>query len=64
MLALKEAGCERIYGDKITGTSDWDARPELQKCLEEMVEGDLLVISELSRYPAPSLAWSTRSATS
>ena len=49
VLALKEAGCERIYGDKITGTSDWDARPELQKCLEEMVEGDLLVISELSR---------------
>ena len=45
VLALKEAGCERIYGDKITGTSDWDARPELQKCLEEMVEGDLLVIS-------------------
>ena len=49
VLALKEAGCERIYGDKITGTSDWDARPELKKCLEEMVEGDLLVISELSR---------------
>ena len=47
--SLKEAGCERIYGDKITGTSDLNARPELKKCLEEMVEGDLLVISELSR---------------
>ena len=47
--ALKEAGCEKIYGDKITGTSDLNSRPELQKCLEEMVEGDLLVISELSR---------------
>ena len=47
--ALKEAGCERIYGDKITGNSDLNARPELKKCLEEMVEGDLLVISELSR---------------
>ena len=49
VLALKEAGCERIYGDKITGTSDLNARPELQKCLEEMVSGDVLVISELSR---------------
>ena len=49
VLALKEAGCEKIYGDKITGTSDWNDRPQLQKCLEEMVEGDLIVISELSR---------------
>ena len=49
VLALKEAGCERIYGDKITGTSDLNSRPELQKCLEEMVSGDVLVISELSR---------------
>ena len=47
--ALKEAGCERIYGDKITGTSDLNSRPELQQCLEEMVPGDVLVISELSR---------------
>ena len=47
--ALKEAGCERIYGDKITGTSDLNSRPELQQCLEEMVTGDVLVISELSR---------------
>ena len=47
--ALEEAGCEQIYGDKITGTSDLNAIPELKKCLEEMVEGDLLVISELSR---------------
>ena len=47
--ALKEAGCERIYSEKITGTSNLNARPELEKCLEEMVEGDLLVISELSR---------------
>ena len=49
MLALQEAGCEKIYGDKITGTSDLNSRPELQKCLEEMVSGDVLVVSELSR---------------
>lgn len=49
VLALKRAGCERIYGIQITGTSDWNTRPELRRCLEEMVEGDTLVISELSR---------------
>jgi len=49
VLALKEAGAEKIYGDKITGTSDFNARPELTKCLEEMKEGDVLLISELSR---------------
>ena len=42
-------GATRIYGDKITGTSDFNARPELTRCLEEMQSGDLLIISELSR---------------
>ena len=49
VLALEEAGAEKIYGDKITGTSDFNSRPELTKCLEEMKEGDVLLISELSR---------------
>jgi len=49
VLALKEAGAEKIYGDKITGTSDFHSRPELSKCLEEMQSGDVLIISELSR---------------
>ena len=49
VLALQEAGAEKIFGDHITGTSDFNARPELTKCLEEMTDGDVLVISELSR---------------
>ena len=49
VLALEKAGAEKIYGDKITGTSDFNARPELKKCLEEMKSGDTLLISELSR---------------
>ena len=49
VLALEKAGAEKIYGDKITGTSDFNARPELKKCLEEMQSGDTLLISELSR---------------
>ena len=49
VLALKDAGAEKIYGDFITGVSDFNERPELTKCLEEMKEGDVLLISELSR---------------
>lgn len=47
--ALKNAGATVIRGDKITGKSDFNARPELMKTLKEMKENDLLLISELSR---------------
>ena len=47
--ALKEGGATEIYGDKITGTSNFNNRPELTKCLEELEEGSILLISELSR---------------
>ncbi len=47
--ALKNAGATIIRGDKITGVSDFNDRPELKKTLEEMKENDLLLISELSR---------------
>ena len=40
---------ENIYGDKITGVSDFSNRPQLQKCLEAMKANDTLIISELSR---------------
>ena len=49
VLALEKAGAEKIYGDKITGTFDFNSRPELKKCLEEMQSGDTLLISKLSR---------------
>ena len=49
--ALEDAGClpENIYGDKITGVSDFSNRPELQKCLSVMKAKDTIIISELSR---------------
>ena len=47
--ALTDAGATKLYGDKITGTSDFNSRPELTKCLEELEEGSTLLISELSR---------------
>jgi len=43
------AGCERIYGDQISGSSAYGDRPELSKCLDALREGDLLVIHELDR---------------
>ena len=47
--SLKDAGCEVIVGDKITGTSNYGDRPELSKLLNELQEGSLLILSELSR---------------
>ena len=49
IIALKTAGARIVRGDKITGTSDFNQRPELTRCLDEMQSGDLLILSELSR---------------
>ena len=49
VIALKEAGCRKIYGDKITGPSNSGNRPELLKCLEELQFNDLLVLEDLTR---------------
>ena len=53
--ALKDAGVEVLYGDKITGTSNYGDREELSKLLEVLKEGDLLILSELSRLGRTSL---------
>ena len=47
--SLKEAGVEVLRGDKITGTSDYSNRKEFLKLLDEIKEGDLLILDELSR---------------
>ncbi len=49
IIALKTAGAIIVRGDFITGTSDFDSRPELTRCLDEIQSGDLLILSELSR---------------
>ena len=51
ILAGKELGVseQNIFGDKITGTSDFNDRPELTRCLETMKTGDVIYLSELSR---------------
>ena len=47
--SLNDAGCEIVVGDFITGTSNYGDRKELSKLLDEIQEGDLLILDELSR---------------
>jgi DNA invertase Pin-like site-specific DNA recombinase len=52
-LALKEAGCRRIHEEKVSGARR--DRPQLDRLLEQVREGDVVVVSRLDR-----LARSTR----
>ena len=47
IVALKDAGCERIFQEKASG-GRWD-RPELQRLLEQLRSGDVLVVWKLDR---------------
>ncbi len=45
--ALKEAGCEKIYKEKITGSKR--DRPQLVKMLEHIRAGDVVIITKYDR---------------
>jgi len=45
--ALKKAGCEKIYLEKISGTIK--ERPELDKCLASLELGDTLIVWRMDR---------------
>lgn len=45
--ALKSQGCERIYKEKMTGTKK--DRPQLNRLLDTMREGDIVIIESFSR---------------
>lgn len=45
--ALKSTGCERIYQESRSGASR--ERPELEKCLDVLREGDTLIVWRLDR---------------
>ena len=51
--ALKKAGCKRLYEEKVSGGKR--QRPELNRMLDQLRAGDVLVVSRLDR-----LARSTR----
>lgn len=46
--ALEEAGCEKIYSEKVSGRSTTD-RPQLARALDQVREGDALVVTRLDR---------------
>ena len=46
--ALDEANCKKTYTDTISGATS--SRPELDKCLEQLREGDTLVVWRLDRF--------------
>src|SRR6202023_3387204 len=45
--ALKSAGCEKIFREKASG-GRWD-RPELNRLLDQLRQGDILVVWRLDR---------------
>ena len=45
--ALKQAGCKKIFSEKISGTTI--DRPELEVCLDYLREGDTLLITRIDR---------------
>ena len=51
--ALKEVGCKRTYEEKVSGAKC--DRPQLARMLDQMREGDVVVVTRLDR-----LARSTR----
>ena len=51
--ALKKGGCKKIFREKVSGSSP--QRPEFQRMLDQLREGDILVVWKLDR-----LARSTR----
>ena len=44
---LRQAGCERIYSEKISGVKA--RRPELERMLDALREGDTVVIRRPNR---------------
>jgi DNA invertase Pin-like site-specific DNA recombinase len=45
---LKKEGCEKVFVDRKSGKNR--ERPELKKMFEQFREGDILIITELSRF--------------
>lgn len=45
--ALKAAGAERIFADKITGTAR--SRPELDRLLDQLRQGDVIAVTKYDR---------------
>ncbi|PSO16791.1 recombinase family protein [Bradyrhizobium sp. MOS002] len=51
--ALKAVGCERIFSEKVSGTSI-NGRPEFARLMKIITQGDVLVVSKLDRLARSS----------
>src|SRR4051794_41819415 len=49
--ALKQAGCKRIYEEKVSGAKR--DRPALTRMLDQLREGDVVVVARLDRLAGP-----------
>ena len=47
--ALKEAGCEKVFSEKVSTRAPESERAQLQAMLAELTEGDDLVVAKLDR---------------
>ena len=45
--ALKEAGCRRIFGEKVSGAKR--DRPELARMLDQLRDKDVVIVTRLDR---------------
>lgn len=44
---LRDRGCEKVFGEKLSGSKR--GRPELDRMLEELKEGDVVMVCKLDR---------------
>jgi Site-specific recombinases, DNA invertase Pin homologs len=48
LLAFKEQGCDLVFQEKISGVKD--RRPQLEAMLAILTEGDVVIVSEITRF--------------
>ena len=53
--AFEKENCEKIYSDKFTGTKT--DRPDFNKLLEVLKEGDTLVVTKLDQFRQDNIRW-------
>lgn len=46
--ALRDAGCDKVFSEKVTGTTQ-EGREELRRALEYVREGDVFVVTRIDR---------------
>ena len=46
---LRTAGCVEVFAEKVSSRAPLEKRPQLQRCLESLLEGSELVVPKLDR---------------